>query len=240
MLNARKIAAKLFVGLAMVCAHAVGAGAQTAQFSANGNFGSVEMGQTSQAVTLTATFSSAETIGAPQALTMGAAGLDYAVSGGTCKAGQSYAVGNTCTVTVTFAPMYAGTRNGAVVLQDQAGNTVGTAYLQGIGTGPLAGFQIQQNSDRMFPGNIIYPVRGVAVDGAGDIFVGSANQSSYGATMVEVPAGCVQETCVKTLAGTYDGPWGVAVDGAGNVFVADVSLPGVITEIPGLARSSQS
>jgi len=232
MLNAREMSAKLLAGLGMVCALAVGAGAQTAQFSANQNFGSVAIGQTSAAATLTATFSAAETIGAPQALTMGAAGMDYAVSGGSCKAGQSYAVGATCTVTVTFAPKFAGTRNGAVVLQDQLGNTLGTAYLEGSGTGPQAGFQVQQNSTRTFPGNVIFPDRGVAVDGAGDIFVGNVNQAGFGDTMVEVPAGCVQAACVKQLPGKHDGIWGIAVDGAGNLFVADVSQPGQITEIP--------
>ena len=152
MLNARKKSAGLLAGLGMVCASAVSAGGQSAQFSANQNFGSVAMGQTSPGATLTATFSAAETIGAPQALTMGAAGMDYTVTGGTCKAGQSYAAGSTCTVSVTFAPMYAGTRNGAVVLQDQLGKTMGTAYLQGIGTGPQAGFQVQPGSITTFPG----------------------------------------------------------------------------------------
>jgi hypothetical protein len=235
MLNARMKSSWLLVGLGMVCASAVSAGGQSAQFSANENFGSLAIGQTSGAVTLTATFSAAETIEAPQALTMGAAGMDYAVTGGTCKAGQSYAVGNTCTVSVTFAPMYAGTRNGAVVLQDQLGKTVGTAYLQGIGTGPQAGFQVQPGSITSFPGNVIFPDRGVAVDGAGDIFVGNLNQAGFGDTMVEVPAGCVQAACVKQLPGAHDGIWGVAVDGAGNVFVADVSQPGLITEFPASA-----
>jgi hypothetical protein len=232
MLNAQRMSAKLLAGLGIVCAFAMGAGAQTAQFNANANFGSVAMGKTSPAVTLTATFSAAETIGAPQALTLGAVGLDYMVSGGTCKAGQSYAAGNSCTVTATFTPLYAGTRNGAVVLQDQSGKTVGTAYLQGIGTGPQAGFQVQQNSTRTFPGNVIFPDRAVAVDGAGDIFVGSALQGGFGDTLQEVPTGCVQAACVKALPGKHDGIWGIALDGAGNVFVADVSLPGMITEVP--------
>ena len=235
MLNVRKLSAKLLVGIAMVCAHAMGAGAQTAQFSANGSFGSVAIGRTSQAVTLTATFSAAETIGAPQALTLGAAGMDFAVSGGSCAAGQSYGVGSTCTVSVTFAPMFSGTRNGAVALQDQSGNTVATAYLQGAGTGPVAGFQAQASSMRSFPGNVIFPLRAVAVDGAGNIFVGGANVASFGDSMQEVPAGCVQASCVKTLPGKHDGIWGIAVDGAGNVFVADVSMGGVITEIPASA-----
>src|SRR5580693_9750296 len=108
MLIVRKKSAGLLFGLAIVCAGTVSAGGQSAQFSANQNFGSVAMGKTSAAATLTATFSTAETIGAPQALAIGAAGQDYAVTGGSCKAGQSYAAGSTCTVSVTFAPLYAG------------------------------------------------------------------------------------------------------------------------------------
>ena len=71
MLNALKKSAGLLAGLGMVCAFALGAGAQTAQFSANANFGSVAIGKTNLPVMLTATFSAAETIGAPQALTLG-------------------------------------------------------------------------------------------------------------------------------------------------------------------------
>jgi large repetitive protein len=134
-------------------------------------------------------------------------------------------------VAVTFAPKYPGPRNGAVVLQDQTGKAVATAYLAGTGTGPMAGFQIQANSTIMFPGNIIFPTRGVAVDGAGDIFVGSYEQATGQESMQEVPTGCVQASCVKTLPGTYGGVWALAVDGAGNVFVADVAAGGVVTEI---------
>ncbi|HEY4356612.1 MAG TPA: choice-of-anchor D domain-containing protein [Acidobacteriaceae bacterium] len=204
-----------------------------AAFNGNANFGTVALGQTSSTMTLTATFSAAATLGAPAALTQGAPGLDFALTGaGTCKAGQSYTAGQSCTVVATMTPQFAGARYGAAVLTDAGGNTVASAYLQGVGSGPQAGFQPQAFSVRSFPYNGVLPVRALAVDGAGNIFVGSSINGKYGTVMDEIPAGCEDPSCVKTLAGTFGAPWGVAVDGAGNVFVADVGASGKVFEIP--------
>ena len=206
--------------------------AQLAQFGSNANFGTVSIGQTSASMTLTATFSSGGTVGSVVALTLGAPNLDFAVtSAGTCHANQSYGAGSSCTVVATFTPLFAGLRYGAVVLQDNSGNTVATGYLQGVGSGPQAGFQPQQFTVRSYPYIGVLPVRALAVDGSGNVFVGSSVNGQYGTVMDEVPAGCADSTCVKTLAGTYGAPWGVAVDGAGNVFVADVGASGQISEI---------
>jgi DNA-binding beta-propeller fold protein YncE len=58
---------------------------------------------------------------------------------------------------------------------------------------------------------------GVAVDGAGNLFIADY----YNKQVVEVPAGGgAQATLPLPL---LQGPSGVAVDGAGNVFVSDVS-----------------
>ena len=84
------------------------------------------------------TFAGSVTLGSPQALTEGSPNLDFAISGGgTCTTGTSYVAGNSCTVNVTFAPQYPGFRKGAVLLKDNAGNIITTAYLRGTGTGPL-------------------------------------------------------------------------------------------------------
>ena len=81
------------------------------------SFGAVAIGQTSSVQTVTLTFASAGTLGSQLALTGGAQNQDFAIAaGGTCAVGQSYQAGGSCTVSATFAPLYAGLRMGAIVL----------------------------------------------------------------------------------------------------------------------------
>src|SRR5208283_5008482 len=63
---------------------------------------------------------------------------------------------------------------------------------------------------------------GIAVDGAGNVYVADDN------ALTEIPPGCVSGACVATLAlGVgFSSPRAVAVDGSGNVFVAGVVVVG--------------
>jgi sugar lactone lactonase YvrE len=63
-----------------------------------------------------------------------------------------------------------------------------------------------------------YP-QGVAVDGAGDLFVADVLNNR----VLEVPAGCTSNTCQTTVGSGLSHPNGVAVDGAGDVFIADTN-----------------
>ena len=69
---------------------------------------------------------------------------------------------------MTFAPKFAGLRNGAVVLKDGGGDTIATAYIHGTGLGPqlsfLPGSQVTLHSGFGSP-------QGVAVDGSGNVYV---------------------------------------------------------------------
>ena len=203
------------------------------------NFGAIPIGQTAASISLTFTFDTAGTIGGPAALTQGAPGLDFAVaSGGTCTAGTAYTSGDTCTVNVSFRPKFAGPRNGAVILKDGSGNSVATACVYGIGSGPQAGFHVTSRQLTAFPNLSFAASRGIAVDGSGNLFVSSVNSGGAGDSVVEVPAGCTAQSCVKQLPGTFGWVQGLAVDGAGNLWVGDVGAVGSITEI--LAASGYS
>jgi hypothetical protein len=175
------------------------------------NFGMVAIGQTSATIPLTFTFDSGGTIDSPVALTQGAAVLDFAVANGsTCTAG-TYSAGNTCTVDATFTPKFAGLRNGAVLLKDGSGNTIATAYVHGIGSGPQVSFLPGSQSTI---GSGFSNPQGVAVDANGNVF----------ATYNEVIEFLAAEnyTTINTLGISYTNqPTGIAVDGSGNVFVAD-------------------
>jgi len=105
------------------------------------------LGTTSAAQTVTVTAKIAGTVSSVEVLTRGASGLEFAAGTGTSTcAAATLAVGGTCQESVTFTPAYPGLRTGAVVLLDAAGTTLGTAYLSGVGQGPL---------DVLAPGNVI-------------------------------------------------------------------------------------
>jgi hypothetical protein len=88
------------------------------------------------------------TTSAPQTLTLTNTGngaltpVTITVSGDfaqTNTCGGSVAVNGSCTISVTFTPTAAGTRNGALTIVDNASNSPQTVSLTGTGTGPGVG-----------------------------------------------------------------------------------------------------
>jgi len=193
------------------------------------DFGTIPVGQTSATIPLTYTFTGSVTLGSPVVMTEGSPKLDFAIAGsgtGACAQGTRYSSTQSCTVSVTFTPKFAGSRKGAVLLKDSSGNTVAMSYLHATGSAPqmrfLSGMRLgyaqlsMPTSQTTIGGGFSSPY-GIAVDGAGDLFL-----ADYGNSAVkEIPAGCAAANCVATLGGGFNYPRGVAVDGAGNVFVAD-------------------
>ena len=196
-------------------------------------FGSVPLGQIGTSQTVTLTFSAAGIAASPQALTLGAPNQDFAISiGGSCTTGHSYQAGDTCTEEVTFTPKAAGLRRGAVVVSDGSGNALASAFVSGVGAGPVAGMRALSMPLLSYSTLGIMADRAIAIDGAGDLFVASLNTTTNRDSVVEVPAGCTLAACMKQLPGTFGGAWGLAVDGAGNLWVGDWDANGRITEIP--------
>ena len=101
------------------------------------SLGTVSLGSsTSQAIPVT--IAAAGTVGSINVLTQGIASLDFTnATGGTCLAGNTYSIGDTCIVNVQFAPLAPGMRLGAVVLLDISGAPLATDYITGIGSGSL-------------------------------------------------------------------------------------------------------
>jgi len=186
--------------------------------STNGvNFGSINIGTASPpSVAVPFTFTSTETLNAPVVLTGGATSKDFTQTATTCSG--TISVGNSCTVTVQFAPAAPGLRLGAVQLEDSSGNLLATANIYGTGIGPQVAFP--SNSDPSVIGSGFSLPNGLAVDGSGDVFVADAANNAV-KEIVAVGGQVSSTSTVNTVASGFKNPAGVAVDGSGDVFVAD-------------------
>jgi trimeric autotransporter adhesin len=199
---------------------------QTASLTGTGVQFQSNVGQPTAAQPVSVYFSTAGTLSSIQVLTQGAANLDFTMTaGGTCATGNAYTAGQSCTVDVSFNPLFAGARYGAVLLTDAGGDLLATTYLPGTGFAPQIVFSPGTQTGLVTAGSI-YPT-GVAVDASGNVYI----VDTQGNAVLKLPktAGGYG-TAVKVGSG-YNEPWGVAVDGAGNVFVGDYA-GGNVVEVP--------
>ena len=201
------------------------------------SFGQTNIGASSPVVPIVFTFVNGGSFGSITVLTQGAAGLDFADAGSdTCTANTAYTAGQSCTVNVTFTPMYAGARYGAVVLNDNNGNAIATPYLQGTGVGAQINFLPNSESTVASLSTGLSEPYAVAVDGSGNIYVADAGNAVI---LKESPTvgGYTQSSI---LTSSLNNPTGVAVDGSGNVYIADTGTSRVLKEAPSAAGYTES
>ena len=199
------------------------------------NLGSVNLGSSATA-TVTVTFSAGGTLSKIDVVTRGASGLDFTAAGtGSCQVGTTYSTGQVCTVDVTFKPLFAGSRYGAVVLHSSSA-LLATGFLQGNGVGPQIAFNPSPTTamDPPVEGNNgttgLASPSAMAIDGAGNLYITSSNVTGVavlpangGAPSVFDPeAGKAPKEIISSIA----------IDGAGNQFFFDVSSARVVEVRP--------
>ena len=166
------------------------------------------------------------TVSSIAVLTTGIAGQDFTrAAGSTCTA-KTYYMSTKCVVNVTFKPLDAGLRMGAVVFYSNTGNSgtvLATVPIYGVGTGPLVAFQ-RFGAQSTIGSGFISPL-GVAVDVKHDVFVTDTSR-------MKVYKVTLSGTQTKVGSG-FAVPQSVAVDGAGNVFVTDSYNDAVYKVTPG-------
>ena len=191
------------------------------------NFGSVNIGSTSSIMAVNLELNVSGTLASTTVLTRGATGLDFANAGaGTCAVGTNYTAGSACTVPVKFTPSFAGSRYGAVILADGAGNALAIAYIEGIGAGPQIDFL--PGTESTIPASTLAFPSGVAQDDSGNIYIADTGNnrvlreapSTNGYTQTVVPSSALAS------------PSAVAVDAAGNIYIADTGNNRVLKEMP--------
>jgi sugar lactone lactonase YvrE len=197
-------------------------------------FGHLQLGTSSGLTqTLPFTVNISTTLGAVRAFTSGTENLDFTVGGGsTCTAGIT---NTTCTVDVQFLPVAPGLRRGAVVLYDNGSPQapVVTVPLYGFSDAPVAALA-PNTASLINTGEVItyYPFQ-LALDGAGNMYVGNYVLSGTNPKVVKVPAGGGSASVISTAGFTLGAICGVALDGAGNLFIGDHANERIIVLTPG-------
>jgi len=179
---------------------------------------------TAAAGTVTFALSAGTIVSSVLVVTEGFTGQDFTNAGtGTCTA-QTYTAASTCTVVVSFAPLYPGPRLGAVELLGGDNNVFATAYISAVGFGPEAIFQ---------PGTQSFIASGGG-SGSFDDSVADINGNVY---VIDYENNQVLKETY--LSGSYtqstafsglDGPKGIAIDGAGNIYIANTMGNEVLKE----------
>jgi len=216
---------------------AIGAAAYTITAVQGGqssaNFGSQAIGSPSTALSINFSIASGATVGSIAVQTLGDPNLDFANAAGTTCTVTTYSSATNCQVNVTFTPLAAGLRMGAVIFFSGAGNTgtvLASVPVYGVGTGPQIAYgpgtataiDPTVNSEGLSAPN------GLAVDGVGNLFIADTTNNR----VVEVPVGGTATAIDPTVnSNGLSGPYGVAVDGAGDLFIADTSNNRVV-EVP--------
>jgi hypothetical protein len=171
------------------------------------NFGTQTVGS-SAGTTLTFSFTQSVSIVTPFVVTQGISGQDFQLTGGTCVTG-TWNSGQTCTVQVTFQPLYPGLRMGAVVFAG-TGQVLATTYLQGVGSGLMP--SLSTGLSTLSPP--LVPIT-VAVDPASTVYLGAqANVAG------DQKRGAFQ-TDGTDLGDGFSGVDAMAIDGSGRIYVAD-------------------
>jgi len=161
-------------------------------------------------------FSSGGTLSSIQPSTLGLANQDFILAGnGSCIIGTTFSTSDTCTAFLWVAPLFAGFRQGAVMLTDANGNVLGTGYVAATGQFPQITYSSMSSQGIGSGWN--FPV-GVAVDGAGSVYVADSGNNR----VVKAPFSNGSFGTPVTLA-SGGNPNAVAVDGAGNVFYTNSS-----------------
>jgi sugar lactone lactonase YvrE len=215
--------------LSYVPTETVGQGKVLEESAFGGNFQSVNVGTKSPAISFLFTIETAGKLGHLEAPAEGQNDLDFEVSGGSCKPGTEYTAGETCTVDVTFKPLYTGMRYGAAVLTNSAGTPIAAGYAQGSGSGPqinfMAYFQAGIQSKVPYSTSGESAPFGIAVDEGGNFYIADSNNNRV------LKESRFLDTYLESTIGTgLDSPTGVAVDGAGNVYIADTQNSRVLKE----------
>lgn len=155
-------------------------------------------------------------------LTMGTPGLDFRIISGSGTTCTSNTTNTTCTVQLQFNPRAAGISRGSVVLVGSSNNVLARVPVFGMGLAPTVVVTPASASVLPAPASTInFPFQ-LAIDGAGNKYIGNYVQTSGLPKVVKLTADGSAATVVSTGSVTLGtSVTGVVLDGAGNLYIAD-------------------
>ncbi len=173
------------------------------------NFGNLALGASGETLTLNYNVIAG---GSPKlnVFTLGAPTDEFKLAGGSTCAGFVTS-GSKCVVNVTFTPLAAGARRGAVQFTNIEG-IIATTLLYGTALGPQIAYGPGVQTTIGSTLSLNEP-NGVAVDGLGDVLIAD----TLNKRVVDLPPNGVP----TTVGADLNAPVGVAVDGVGDVFIVD-------------------
>jgi sugar lactone lactonase YvrE len=205
--------------------------------SATQNFGSQPIGSQGTTQSLSFSIQAGTTVGSIAVVTTGLANLDFANSESSTCVVQAYTAAATCVLNVTFTPMAAGLRRGAVLFFAKANNwgkPLNSIPIYGIGTGPQIAFRptvVPAITPLPYTVALLQDPIATAVDAAGNLFILDALSSPTSYRMVKLaPGGATSAIDPSVIGEALYLPSCVAVDGAGNIFIGD--FYGRVVEVP--------
>ena len=125
------------------------------------------------------------------------------------------------TLTVTFAPAYAGARTAQLQILDANGAVQSSTLLYGSATGAQVAYPAVQSSV-----NSLVGPQHVAVDEGGNVYVTTLNGSQV------QEFGAANGVNVNSIGKGLASPFGVAVDGLGNVYASEINAGQVVKVAP--------
>jgi sugar lactone lactonase YvrE len=221
---------------ALIVAPPVNGGLTTSDPTFSLNKSAVEFGHsqlgTSTPVTILLPFTTGSVgLGAVKVLTFGTQNLDFtSTSNTTCNGSTS--ASTSCSVEISFLSTAPGLLRGAVVLFDASQNPILTIPLYAWADTPVTALSPNTASVISTGGTATSNPYELALDGAGNMYVGSYTSKSV--TKIPAGGGSASVVALGTPGSTaVQNITGVALDGAGNLFIGDHQNSRILVVTPG-------
>lgn len=230
------------------------------------SFGSLSLGQTSSALTLTITSDGGQALSLNTVGITGQNSSDFAITGDTCHAPTALQPSQSCSLLVSFTPSAIGNRSAAVTITDNASPPMESAALSGTGLTPAPAVTL-------IPGSLDFGTLkqgtstslGISVENSGtatlhitNVVLGGANANDYSfssptcSSPIAVNSSCTVivtftplapgvRSAIVTISDDAPGsPQTISLSGTGGATAAAITFSPVVPSFPTITQGTLS